>query len=478
MQFVQREDAICLLGCFFTPFFILLYTNTNAQKYMTLTIIVILAVAVVLLIAALAILMGLFWRKNRELKQKNDAIIREMYRSQNIIERAVKHGVSRAALLSLLFGVCIVGKAQEECFEYEDTDKTIITGLTEKGKAATSLTIPSSVTTVNTNAFKEASSSLSSLTIDNGGDPTFQSELFGDNSNTLTYIHMGNNMSVSNMMTLFKSLGTFKESTTIVADGFSGEKDVSNDTWEEVTWTNVAYITLPAELIAEQTFGEAEVFGRFRISNATTGVGTTCVQANFYDKDDGSHYLFYVATKVNSGDKEIKVERVKYIKSGEGILMKYRGGTASYADLNYAGTGISPSPEDTNRYNAKLFKGTIDGITSFKATEMIDTNSDGTPDTEYSNLVLSQGAFHPVNDGGSLPANRAYLQIPTATLNTILATGSKLSIAFPDDDETTAIDPRPSTLDLRSSDMYNLAGQRVGDSYKGIVIVNGKKIIK
>lgn len=311
---------------------------------MTLTIIVILAVAVVLLIAALAILMGLFWRKNRELKQKNDAIIREMYRSQNIIERAVKHGVSRAALFSLLLGVCIVGKAQEECFEYdEDTDaKTIITGLTENGKTATSLTIPSSVTTVNANAFEEASSSLSSLTIDNGGNPTFQSELFGENSNTLTYIDMGNNMSVSNMMTLFKSLGTFKEGTTIVADGFSGEKDVSNDTWKEVTWTNVAYITLPAELIAEQTFGEAEVFGRFRISNATTGVGTTCVQANFYDKDDGSQYLFYVATEVNSGDKEIKVERVRYIKSGEGILMKYREETASYADLNYAGTGISP----------------------------------------------------------------------------------------------------------------------------------------
>lgn len=61
----------------------------------------ILSVAVVTLTAVVGVLVALFWRKNRELKQKNEAIVQEMYRSQNIIERAVRHGVSRAALLSL-----------------------------------------------------------------------------------------------------------------------------------------------------------------------------------------------------------------------------------------------------------------------------------------------------------------------------------------------------------------------------------------
>ena len=63
------------------------------------TIIMILAIAVVVLAVVVAVMIWLFWRKNRELKQKNQAIVNEMYRSQNIIERAVKHGVSRAALL-------------------------------------------------------------------------------------------------------------------------------------------------------------------------------------------------------------------------------------------------------------------------------------------------------------------------------------------------------------------------------------------
>lgn len=66
---------------------------------MTTTIIMILSVAVVALTGVVGVLVALFWRKNRELKQKNEAIVQEMYRSQNIIERAVKHGVSRAALL-------------------------------------------------------------------------------------------------------------------------------------------------------------------------------------------------------------------------------------------------------------------------------------------------------------------------------------------------------------------------------------------
>lgn len=55
------------------------------------------------IIGALVALVGyLCWRmarKNDELKRKNEVIIREIYHSQNIIERAVRHGVSRAALL-------------------------------------------------------------------------------------------------------------------------------------------------------------------------------------------------------------------------------------------------------------------------------------------------------------------------------------------------------------------------------------------
>lgn len=63
------------------------------------TIIMILAIAVAVLAMVVAVMVWLFMLKNRELKQKNEAIVSEIHRSQNIIEQAVKHGVSRAALL-------------------------------------------------------------------------------------------------------------------------------------------------------------------------------------------------------------------------------------------------------------------------------------------------------------------------------------------------------------------------------------------
>lgn len=67
---------------------------------------------------------------------------------------------------------------------------------------------------------------------------------------------------------------------------------------------------------------------------------------------------------------------------------------------------------------------------------------------------------------------RAYLKADGA--------GAALSIVYGDDDETTAIETlniEHGTLNV-DAPMYNLAGQRVGRDYKGIVIVNGKKIVR
>lgn len=101
MQFVRKQDAICPRYCQRGLFFVSSQPDLRIKdKFMaSTTIILILATAVAVLTAVVAVMVVLFWRKNRELKQKNDAIVSEMYRSQHIIERAVEHGVSRAALL-------------------------------------------------------------------------------------------------------------------------------------------------------------------------------------------------------------------------------------------------------------------------------------------------------------------------------------------------------------------------------------------
>ena len=62
-----------------------------------------------------------------------------------------RHGAFGLQVLMLLF-LLLVGAngayAQSDCFEYEGSGNTVITGLTDIGMAASSLTIPATVTTV------------------------------------------------------------------------------------------------------------------------------------------------------------------------------------------------------------------------------------------------------------------------------------------------------------------------------------------
>lgn len=77
-------------------------------------------------------------------------------------------------------------------------------------------------------------------------------------------------------------------------------------------------------------------------------------------------------------------------------------------------------------------------------------------------------------ESGTIAANKAYLKIPTGT-------PSKLNIVFAEDEEqqgeTTSIRNMTNT-NVNNNVVYNMNGQRVGSDYKGLVIVNGKKIIK
>ena len=78
-----------------------------------------------------------------------------------------KHGGIGLQVLLLLF-LLLVGAngayAQSDCFEY---DEGVITGLTAKGRAAISLTIPATVTTVKSGAFSSAAN-VSTLIIEAG----------------------------------------------------------------------------------------------------------------------------------------------------------------------------------------------------------------------------------------------------------------------------------------------------------------------
>lgn len=352
-------------------------------------------------------------------------------------------------LLCLLAG-SMTGYAQSNCFTYEDMEtKTIIKGLTETGQAATSLEIPKEVTAVRSGAFTMATTDLAELYIENGGNPTFELGLFGENANTLTKIDMGDGMSVANMIALLQSVGTIKENTTIEASGFTGVKDISNATWSAVTWTNVLSITLPAELIGEQQFGNAEVYGRFNIAKE---IITFCGSATFQDIDDGSNQLFYVAN-YKAEDGRLHIKRVRFIVADEGVLIHRN--SDGYADLPRYSGAITTAEQYL--YTSNMLKG-VTSPTSIESTGGTKTN-----------YILKDGAFHPTT-GGTVKANKAYLQIPTAQAN-----AGALTIDF--GDETTEIRTTDCTDYMDSDAIYDLSGRRVAKPTKGLYINNGKKYV-
>lgn len=367
-----------------------------------------------------------------------------------------RHGGFGLQVLLLLF-LLLVGAngayAQSDCFEYDGSGNTVITGLTETGRAAISLTIPATVTTVNSGAFSNAAN-VSTLIIEAGGNPAFEAKLFGDNkSNTISDIQiLGSGMTVENIKDLFTSLGAQGALSTVYIAGYSGEwQDIESN----VVLTSEVTVTLPAALVRDQQFGDAKVCGRFEI---TKDIISFCGNATFHDTEDGSNMLFYIADECNKEEGYIHIQRVRYIKQGAGVLIHNLRNTSASADLlRVSDTSITWA--DNTLYNSNLLK----GVTTATTIGKIDGNK--------TNLVLSNGAFHPTS-GGTIGANKAYLQVPT----TALAAREMLTLSF--DEETTAI--RLTTSPTRDEGgWYDLSGRLLNSrpSAKGLYIYNGKKYV-
>ena len=57
------------------------------------------AAALVILAIVVGVLVLRLFHKNDELKDKNDVIVREVRRNQQLIDRAVQNGINRSAML-------------------------------------------------------------------------------------------------------------------------------------------------------------------------------------------------------------------------------------------------------------------------------------------------------------------------------------------------------------------------------------------
>jgi hypothetical protein len=147
------------------------------------------------------------------------------------------------------------------------------------------------------------------------------------------------------------------------------------------------------------------------------------------------------------------------VKAGTGLLLR----AAAVDNTNDQAINI-PVAATGEEQTDNMLKGVI-----------VDTEVQPTEGTN-TNLGLSNGEFHPYSAAGTLAAGKAYLQVPTAQMPT---GGNNARLYIVLDGEATGI----ANVDVNANDnfdnapMYNLAGQRVNKSYKGVVIVNGKKYI-
>lgn len=363
-------------------------------------------------------------------------------------------------ILFLLLAGTMTGYAQEY-FTYEDEGKTIIKGLTsDVGYYATELTIPARVTTVRSEAFSYArngNTPLTSLIID-GGNPAFESNLFGENASTLTDIDMGSGMTVANMAALLNSIGTGSPLKTIDIKGYTG----TSESWTTLNWNNNnltddVNIRISAELLTDdQVFGYAKVYGHFSIDKELISF---CTTATF--KDDGnSNMLFYVANGI-ADDGRLHIKRVMYVAAGEGVLI-HRTENSSGSVFLLRGDledGTDQANKDKDLYASNMLKGVT--------TATIITATDG----NYTNYVLKDGAFHPTS-GGTIKANRAYLQIPTASART-----ESLAISFDDETGITDATHLNDKGEMTNDRVYDLQGRKVAPLMKGIYITNGKKYL-
>lgn len=114
---------------------------------------------------------------------------------------------------------------------------------------------------------------------------------------------------------------------------------------------------------------------------------------------------------------------------------------------------------------------TAKGDLQFSSIYSFTVNDDGSDYYCYGlHLVGENAQFAKIKNGQVIPAQKAFLMVGKSV------GARELSIAF--GDETTSISNLNANGNLNdNATRYNLAGQKVSDSYKGIVIVNGKKYI-
>lgn len=200
--------------------------------------------------------------------------------------------------------------------------------------------------------------------------------------------------------------------------------------------------------------------------------------------------------------KKLVVAYAKKVVPTLETLTTAASGFATYAagyDVNYSALGLTTYAialdETNNKVSYNRFEGVVPAgkavlVQGTASTPYELTPAEGAADATFTtDLKASDGTvtaaddkiyafgtlngksgFKLVNNGVVIPAKKGYLELTGTTA------AKPTFFAF--DGIGTGISHIEADTALENAAMYNLAGQRVDKSYKGVVIVNGKKMLR
>lgn len=234
----------------------------------------------------------------------------------------------------------------------------------------------------------------------------------------------------------------------------NGSQPVSNLNFDpgklnNKTWTGSAQ-EVKMTVRANQVFLKKLVVTYSKLETLTTAASGFATYAAGYDVNYSALGLTTYAIALDEANNKVSYNRFEgVVPAGKAVLVQ---GTAS---TSYELTPAEGAADETFTTDLKASDGTV-------------TAAD---DKVYAFGTLNgKSGFKLVNNGIVIPAKKGYLELTGTTA------AKPTFFAF--DGIGTGISHIEADTALENAAMYNLAGQRVDKSYKGVVIVNGKKMLR
>ena len=239
---------------------------------------------------------------------------------------------------------------------------------------------------------------------------------------------------------------------------------MGDNAFKSISASSVLYTPFNSYLLYKDSewadyFLNIEFFGE-TITLNQYGSGTYCSEYAL-DFSNVEGLKAYAATGYKTSTGIVTLTRVMTSQPGMGLFLK--GEPGEY---------VVPTLESTDENSLNMLVGLLE------STELNGVSDDGL----YYNYryTIKDGEenpmFYRVDDGYTLGAGKAYLQIPVAWMP---AEAKSISLRFDDEEGTTDIEEEElSIFNSQFSIVYDLMGRKVSNPQEGgVYIVNGKKIV-